>query len=109
MPKSLEMHYITYALHYKNVLECGISQISIQNVSNLNVTKKVSKRKYCLQLHCLFHPSDSTHFFFKKHKNMPQEMVKNLIKLIQYFIFLSDVTCLQTFFFNFCTLIKQNY
>ena len=46
---------------------CSISNISIQMVSNLGIKKKVCKRKYCPQFHCLFEQSESTHFFFETH------------------------------------------
>ena len=37
---------------------------------NLNITKKVSKKQYCLHLSCLLYPSKSSRLFFETHKNM---------------------------------------
>ena len=66
--------------------------------------KKVSKRKYCLQIHCFLHPRESTHFFFEIHKIKVQEMVEYSINMIQYFFF--DLTSLLFFSFNLKTLTR---
>ena len=63
--------------------------------------QKNHERNYFLQLHCLFHPSESTIFFSLEHVLKKPEMVENPIKLIDFVTFFSDVMILLYFcFFN---------
>ena len=65
----------------------------------LMLQKKLAKENTVFNFIVYFIQVTALIFSLKQHKNKLQEMVKNLVKLIQYFIFFSDVTCLLTFFF----------
>lgn len=102
MPYTIKMSF-RYAVYYMS---------HFKRFSNLNITKNFIK-KYCHQLHQLFHPNESTCFFSLKHKNKLQHTVENSIKIIQYLTYFSCIMCLLFiaifFYFNWCTLIKQDY
>ena len=65
----------------------------------------VSKRTYFPQLHCLFHPHESTHFFFETHIKASYKWLKILIKMIQCLTFFSDAS----FYSFFFVLVNLNY
>ena len=44
-------------------------KLQFDRLDNLNIAKKVSKSKYCLHLHCFFHPSENPRFFFETRKS----------------------------------------
>ena len=53
---------------------------------NLDITKTLEKKKkYCPQLHCLFHPSERTCFFFKSKLQMVENSIKTIKCLTLFF------------------------
>ena len=68
-PQTSDMCYITY-LYIKMSFRHAVYHMSqFKRFSNFNITKNFAEKKYCHQLHCLFHPNESTCFFSLKHKN----------------------------------------
>ena len=96
----------SHALNFRNVLYnmCHIIRmifrralyfkLQFDRLDNLNIAKKVSKSKYCLHLHCFFHPSENPRFFFETRKSKLQQTVENLIKINQCLTFFSDIAFL---------------
>ena len=71
----------SHALNFRNVLynmshiirmifrRVLYFKLQFDRLDNLNIAKKVSKSKYCLHLHCFFHPSENPRFFFETRKS----------------------------------------